>query len=88
MADTEYPTPTTGTDDQVIVKSRTEQLIEARYGRPVPDLLRDLYQVEQLTQTEIAEKLDVSRWTVVEWMKRHRIPTVDRRASAGAEVPS
>lgn len=81
MADMEYPQDA----GEVVVKSRTEQLIEGRYQCAIPVLLRRLYQDEGLTQSEIADKLDISRWTVVEWMKRHGIPTVDRRAIASTE---
>lgn len=75
MADTEYP---------AVLKSRAEQIIEARLGRDIRDVLRDLYQDRGLTQEQIAVELGITRSTVVEWMKRHQIPTGYNRAEATA----
>lgn len=45
------------------------QLVEARFGRPIDQLLRELYLDEGLTQSQIAEKLGVRRATVSRWMQ-------------------
>ena len=60
---------------EVVFKSRTEQRIEAEVGRPIADVLRDLYHEEGLTQDQMAARLRIHRTTVVELMKRHGIPT-------------
>ena len=65
------------------VKSRQEQLVSARNGgREVSDLLRDLYEVQGLSQEEVALRLGVHRVTVVRWMAEFGIQTRDRRAIA------
>jgi DNA-binding MarR family transcriptional regulator len=76
MTDTEYPT--------VVLKSRSEQLVEARFGgRDIAEILRDLYHGDRhLTQAQIADELGVTRPTVVDWMKRYDIPTGYNRAEA------
>lgn len=61
-------------------KSRTEQLIEARYSRPAETVIRELYEGEGLTQAQIASNLDISREWVVGFMRDRGIPTRDRRA--------
>ena len=53
------------------IKTREEQIVEARFDAPVPDLLRILYLEDRLTQVEVAAKLGVSRATVIRWLKRH-----------------
>lgn len=66
------------------IKSRREQMVSARNdGREVPDLLRDLYVLQGLSQEDVAERLGVHRATVVRWMTEFGIPTRDRRALAG-----
>lgn len=76
MTDIEYPT--------VVLKSRTEQLVESRFdGRDIAEVLRDLYHGKRrLTQEQIAEELGVTRPTVVDWMKKYGIPTGYNRAES------
>ena len=64
-------------------KSRSEQLVEARHGASVTDLLTRLYVEQGMSQAEVAVALGVSRDAVHDWMKRCGIPTRDRRALAG-----
>lgn len=69
------------------IKSRREQVVSARNGgREVPDLLRELYVDEGLSQDEVALRLGVHRQTVVRWMEQFGIPTRDRRALANPEA--
>jgi DNA-binding XRE family transcriptional regulator len=70
MSDTAFPT-----------KSRAEQIAEARFGRPLPDLLREMYHDRGLTQAEMARELGIARPTVVDWMKRHGVETGYNRAT-------
>jgi len=66
------------------IKSRREQVVSARNGgREVPDLLRDLYEAQGLSQETVAERLGVHRATVVRWMAEFGIQTRDRRAVPG-----
>lgn len=69
---------------QGLFKSREEQAVEARFGRDITDILRDLYHERRLNQAQMAQELGVSRSTVVEWMQRRGIPTGYNRA----EVPA
>lgn len=64
------------------IKSRTEQLAEARHGASMDTLLRRLYVVEGLSQDKVAEVLGVNRKHVIRWMAEFGIPTRDRRKVA------
>jgi AraC-like DNA-binding protein len=66
-------------DDRI--KSRTEQMVQLRTGRDVPDYLRELYE-QGLSQEAIAAELGVHRSTVMRWMAEWGIVTRDRRALA------
>ena len=52
--------------------SATQELIEVRHRMPVEELLRG-YNSLGWTQQEIADKLGVSRITVVRWFRRFDI---------------
>lgn len=67
--------------DSPIFKSRAEQRVEARFDATVPDLLRDLYVERGMSQEQVAQRLGVSRGTVVEWMRKHEIPTGYNRSA-------
>jgi transcriptional regulator with XRE-family HTH domain len=67
---------------QIITKGRGEQIVEARFDVPVPELIRLFYVQDGLSQDQLAEKLGVSRGTVIDWMRKYGIPTRDRRALA------
>lgn len=67
-------------DTPIITKGRREQIVEAHFDAPVPDLIRLFYVEDGLSQDQLAEKLGVSRGTVIDWMKKYGIPTRDRRA--------
>lgn len=69
------------TDGTSIFKSRAEQRVEAREGRSVPELLRELYHDQGLSQEQIADRLAVSRGTVIEWMRKHSVPTGYNRSA-------
>lgn len=64
------------------IKSRTEQLVEQRFGEPVETLLRRFYGEQGLSQAEVASKLGVGTRTVIRWMAQFKIPTRDRRKVA------
>lgn len=68
------------TTPDIAVKTAAEQVLEARYGKSVPDLLRQLYFVDGMSQRQMADTLGVHRSTVVRWMRAWSIPTRDRRA--------
>lgn len=58
-----------------LVKSRHQQIVEARLGEPIDEVLRRLYVTEGLSQAEIGLRLGVSRNAVVRWMAQCEIET-------------
>lgn len=64
------------------VRTRQQQLVEARHGAPAEVLLRRLYVEQGLSQAEVAETLGVSLRSINRWMVAYGIPTRDRRAVA------
>ncbi len=69
-----------------LIRTAEQQRVEHQHGEPIDALLRRLYQVEGLTQPEVAALLGVSTRSVIRWMRDYRIPTRDRRAIANAEA--
>lgn len=64
------------------IKSRSEQLVELRFGEPVAALLARLYVDRGMTQDEVAAELGVGRKAVIRWMADYGIPARDRRKVA------
>jgi hypothetical protein len=73
-------------DTPLVIKGRKQQIIEAREGVELPDLLRRLYSQEGLSQQAVADTLEVSRATVDRWFRIYKIPTRDRRVVTEADV--
>jgi DNA invertase Pin-like site-specific DNA recombinase len=66
------------------IKSRTEQVVQARTHREVPELVRELYD-QGLSQDDVAKAIGVHRATLQRWMADWGIPTRDRRAISRAD---
>ena len=49
-------------------KSHAQQLVEAREGAELPDLLRELFVSQRMTRVAIAKRLGVGRDTVGRWI--------------------
>lgn len=62
------------TDRSIEILSPAEQIVEAQQGRPIRELLTDLYG-QGLTQAQIADRLGVHRITVTKWMTKHGVRT-------------
>lgn len=60
------------------IKSRTEQEVQRRANREVPDLVRELYVDRRFTDQEIAAALGVHRVTVTKWRADWGITREDR----------
>lgn len=73
-------------DNPPMLKSRLEQLVEHQAGESIESLLQRLYVAEGLSQQAVADRLGVSRYAVIEWMRKYRIPTRDLRALAPEAV--
>lgn len=54
-------------------KSHAQQLVEAREGRDLTELLRDLFVTQRMTRVAIAKRLGVSRDTVGRWIDENGI---------------
>lgn len=53
--------------------THAQQLVSLRTGRSVPDLLREMYVDQRLSQADIAIELGISRMTVAMWLREHSI---------------
>lgn len=51
------------------------QHAEARFGRPLGDLLTAWYHDEGLTLDEIGDRLGITKGAVSRWMERFGVPT-------------
>ena len=60
-------------------KSHAQLLVEAREGRDLPEVLRELFVLHRMTHTAIADRLGVSRGTVARWIDEY---DVDPRKAA------
>lgn len=59
-------------------KSYPKELVRLSTGRPVDELLRELYVDKRHTQGEIATALGVSRSLVKDWLQEYGISREDR----------
>jgi len=53
--------------------SHAQALVALRHGRSVPELLRDLYVAQGLSQVEVAARLGVTRQSVAMWLREYGI---------------
>jgi DNA invertase Pin-like site-specific DNA recombinase len=60
-------------DRSIVSKSHAQQLVEAREGRELPELLRELFITRRMTRTAIAARLGVGRDTVGRWIDENHI---------------
>ena len=51
------------------------EVVQRRAGRPIADLLEDLYVSRELTLAEVGVELGVDAATVSRWLRRHGIQT-------------
>lgn len=63
-------------------RTHAQQLVTLRTGREIPDLLRDLYLSQGLSQEAIAREVGVTRNTVAMWLREYGISLADRRVVA------
>ncbi len=53
--------------------THAQELVALRYGRPVPDLLREMHLSRGMSQVAIAAELGLSRQTVAMWLREHGV---------------
>ena len=58
------------------------QVLEARHGKPIDELLRELYVTRGLKVDEVAAELELTKGTVSRWMQRFGIPPRRKRVAA------
>ena len=63
--------------------THAQELVALRTGRAVPDLLRDLYIEQGLSQADIAVELGLTRVTVAMWLREFGIARDQRPVSDG-----
>lgn len=54
-------------------RTHAQELVTLRTGRPIGELLRDMYLERRLSQAEIAAELGITRVTVAMWLREHGI---------------
>jgi DNA-binding MarR family transcriptional regulator len=69
---------------QVLIRTREMQELEATHGKPIEDILRDLYVVGGLTVEQVGAELGVTQGTVSRWLDRVGIAA--RRPGPRGEV--
>jgi transcriptional regulator with XRE-family HTH domain len=65
------------TVEQQVVRPKTwaMQLVEAREGKTIEQLVEDLYVREGLTQAQVADRLGITNSALSRWMTALGIPT-------------
>ena len=58
--------------------SPAKKLVTTVTGRPIPEVLRELYVEKRYSQQQIADHLSISRDTVVSWLREYGISRDDR----------
>jgi predicted GNAT family acetyltransferase len=51
------------------------EVVQGRSGRPIADLLQDLYVTRELTLAEVGAEIGVDAATVSRWLRKHGIQT-------------
>lgn len=69
---------------QVLIRTREMQVLEARMARPIEAILRDLYLDRGLTVEQVGAELGITQGTVSRWLARVGIEA--RRPGPQAEV--
>ena len=54
-------------------QTHAQELVALRMGRPIADVLHDLYVVRGLTQEQVAAEIGVTRMTAVRWLAEYGI---------------
>jgi len=54
-------------------RTHAQALVTLRTGRPVEDVLRELYVERRLSQADIAAELGITRMTVAMWLREFGI---------------
>lgn len=55
-------------------KTSLMKLIELEQGKPIEQILFDLYWTKKMTMVEVGREIGVDQGTVCKWMERFNIP--------------
>ena len=59
---------------RTLIRTREMQVLEAAHGKPINELLTELYVTRGLTVDEVGSALGVTKGTVSRWLERCGIP--------------
>lgn len=76
-------------NNEFVIKTPSMQVVEQRLGRPLDEILREMYVERGLTQVQIAEELRVEQAQVSRWMRHLGIKTrrIQRLQEVAASTP-
>ena len=58
-----------------MAKTKTQNRIEEKYGKPIPAILIELYERLQTTKA-VCEKLDITHLTLMVWLEQYELERV------------
>lgn len=56
--------------EQVLTKTRHMQILEAELGRPLRQVLEEMYVDREMTLAQVAVEFDVTEGTISDWLRR------------------
>jgi excisionase family DNA binding protein len=59
---------------RTLIRTREMQVLEAAHGKPINELLTELYVAKGLTVDEVGSALGVTKGTISRWLERCGIP--------------
>jgi excisionase family DNA binding protein len=59
---------------RTLIRTREMQVLEAAHGKPINELLTELYVAQALTVDEVGAALGVTKGTISRWLERCGIP--------------
>jgi transposase len=62
-------------EQQVVIRTAEMQRIEASRGKPMDQILRDLYVTQGMTLEAVGAELGITKGAVSRWLERFAIPT-------------
>lgn len=69
-----------------LIRTPSKRLVETRHGQPLRQLLLHRVYVLHMTQTEIAEELEVPEGTIASWFQREGIQARQLAALKAGEL--
>jgi hypothetical protein len=73
-------------EQQVVLRTAEMQRLEARLGRPMGEILQDLYIEKGMTLEQVGAELGITKGAASRWLERFGIAA--RRTGPAAEVAS